>query len=88
MLRVSGKCLRVEERSGTKLNEATGELRPWAFDVCRILVADSDVVEVTRWANSPVCQPGRGDYVDWLVDVSARGGRLNVALDSEWPSDL
>lgn len=84
MLRVTGKVTRTDRKSGTKLNEATGEMRAWAFDVIKVLVADQAIVEVTRFADSATQLPDVGDEVDYAVDVAARQGRLNVQLDKPW----
>lgn len=85
MLRVTGRVLRVDYKSGAKADASTGELRPWAFHVVKILVADMDLAEVTIFGDSPyVGSAVVGAEVDWAVSVAARGGRLNVQLDKPW----
>ncbi len=84
MLRVTGKVVRLDSKSGTKVNTETGEARAWAFDVIKVLVADQAIVEVTRFADSSVPLPDVGEPVDYAVECAARGGRLNVQLDKPW----
>jgi len=84
LVRVTGRVTKVTSRSGTKVNTDTGEARDWAFTSVRVLVADQDVVEVTMFADSAVPVPAAGDQVDYLVDAAARGGRLNLSVDSDW----
>ncbi len=84
MLRVTGKVVRLDSKSGTKVNTETGEARAWAFDVIKVLVADQAIVEVTRFADSSVPLPDVGESVDYAVECAARGGRLNVQLDKPW----
>ncbi len=84
MLRVTGKVVRVDSRAGEKLNEKTGEMRPWAFDTIKVLVAEQAIVEVTRFADSTYPAPDIGEQVDYAVEVAARAGRLNVQLDKPW----
>lgn len=84
MLRVTGKVVRTDGKSGEKINATTGEVRPWAFDVIKVLVADQAIVEVTRFADSLTPLPGVGTEVDYAVDVNARAGRVNVQLDKPW----
>lgn len=84
LLRITGRVVRTDNKSGTKVNPSTGEARDWSFDVIRVLVADQDVAEVTRFADSSTPLPAVGAEVDYAVNAEARGGRLNVQLDKPW----
>lgn len=84
MLRVTGRVVRVDAKSGVK-NPGTDEARAWAFDVIKVLVAEQAIVEVTRFADNAECRkPSVGEEVDYAVEVSVRGGRQNVVLDKPW----
>lgn len=84
MLRVTGTVVRTDRRSGEKTNTSTGEVRPWAFDIVKVLVASQAVVEVTRFTDSATPLPDVGELVDYAVEVAARAGRLNITLDKPW----
>ena len=86
LMRVTGRVVKIDARSGSKVNEATGETRPWSLSNIRVLFRDMDIVEVTRFADSRVPLPEVGEDVDWVANVDARGSRLNVSLDSAWAS--
>lgn len=84
MLRVTGKVVRTDTKSGTKVDTTTGEARNWSFVNIKVLVADQAIVEVTRFSDSSTPSPAVGDAVDYAVEVAARGGRLNINLDKPW----
>ena len=84
MLRVTGKVVRTDNKSGTKVDTVTGEARTWSFDNIKVLVASQAVVEVTRFSDSATALPVVGADVDYAVEVAARGGRLNINLDKPW----
>lgn len=87
MLRVTGRVVRTDVKSGTKANATTGELRDWSFTVVKLLVAEQDITEVTMFGDSATPVPGVGTEVDWAVDVNVRetgARRVNVQLDKPW----
>lgn len=84
MLRATGRVVRVDSKSGTKVNEQTGEARNWGFDVIRLLVADLDVVEVQRFKDNPTPCPSVGDQVDYAVSTDSYKGKVSVQLDKPW----
>lgn len=83
--RVTGIVLRVDERSGTKLNPTTGELRPWRMVTAKVLVGGEDLCEVTLADTQR--HPEKGDAVDWLVQVANGGKYLNIDCRGDWTQD-
>ena len=85
MLRVTGKCVRVERKSGVKItNSATGEGRAWAFDLCTVLVAQQSVVEVTRFSDAGSVAPTLNANVDWAVNVKTNNFGLQYGYECDW----
>lgn len=84
LVRITGRVVKVTERSGRKVNTDTGEARDWAFTLARVLVADQDVVEVSFFQDGTCPVPDAGDQIDLMCEASARNGRLNIAADSIW----
>jgi hypothetical protein len=83
MLRVSGRVVRVDERSGSKADQSTGEIRPWSMRIVRVLVAEQDIVEVATFgSDGPV--PTVGEAVDLAVEASVFKGKLSLALRNTW----
>jgi len=84
ILRVTGRVVRVDSKSGTKVNEQTGEARAWGFDIIRTLVAEQDVVEVQRFRDHSTPAPAVGADVDYAVTVETFRGKPSFQLDKPW----
>lgn len=85
MFRLTGRVVKVSEKSGSKADTKTGEVRLWAMDIYTVLVAEQAIVEVVRFAGSAIPAPAVGANIDWAVEVSPRAGnRLSVSVVDEW----
>lgn len=81
--RVTGIVTRIEERSGTKVQD-DGSSRAWKMTQAKVLVGGEDMCTVTLSDRIPL--PDKGEAVDWLVAI--RGGRfLNVDLLGPWTAE-
>jgi len=82
IFRVTGKAGAIRERQGVS-NRGTSEERAW-----RLRVQDVQVNEfVFSELNLPDDHAGYpvGEYVDLIVDITARGGYLSVSPRGDWP---
>lgn len=68
---VEGRVLITDSRSGTKVTDGVG--RPWTINTARVLVADTDVTEVTYDPSTDGALRA-GDEVRALVAVSTYRG--------------
>lgn len=86
MLRLTGKCVKLDTRSGMSPDKTTGELKPWSFDLITVLVADQAIVVVQKFASNTTTAPGIGDPVDYAVTVDVFRNTPSFQLDSPWAS--
>jgi hypothetical protein len=84
MLRITGKVVRLDARSGHSPDKVTGELKPWAFDIITVLVAEQAVVNVQKFASNTTPTPPVGAEVDVAVDVDVFRGTPSYQLVKPW----
>lgn len=84
MLRLTGRVVRTDLKSGNTADKTTGELRAWSFTIVKVLVAEQDIAEVSIYSDSTTPVPAVGSEVDYAVIATVRGSRLNVTLDKPW----
>jgi hypothetical protein len=82
--RITGPVLNVERRSGVSRprdGQSTGN--PYTITTVRVLVEDLDTTEV----NIPETElpPHKGDFVDYIVQFSTYGGRLQCRFQQHAP---
>ena len=83
-MRLTGKVLKVEARSGVK------DGNPWSMTMVRVLELDN-VQEATIGRDYQGQPPRAGDDVDYVVEVSARSGArggamLNATITADYPA--
>lgn len=87
LARVSGFVLKVDRIQGVSKN--SGE--PYDFTQVKIVVADSDVTEVTlpRDLSKIGGYPSKGEFVDFLVDfrINATGKSISGNVQENYPAD-
>lgn len=81
LARLTGACLKTEERSGNKNGE------PWSMTNSNILVNSEDVTQVTYGRNFRGAIPQAGEYVDLLVEVSSSQYGLRFTALQVFPAD-
>lgn len=86
MLRVTGRVVRTDHKSGAKVDAATGEVKPWSFDIITVLVAEQAIHEVQRFSSSGTPCPSVGDDVDYAVNVEVYRNKPSFGLDQPWAS--
>lgn len=78
MMRVNGVMKALSVRKGVDKNG-----RPYTIREARILVADLDFVNVTLGDDD--LPPAEGGMVDWLVNVTTKGGYLSIRREDDFP---
>ncbi len=86
MLRLTGKAVRLDSRSGHSADKLTGELKPWAFDIVTVLVAEQAVVNVQKFASHTDPTPAVGEAVDLAVTVDVFRGTPSFQYAGTWAS--
>ncbi len=88
MLRLTGKAVRRDSRSGHSPDKVTGELKPWSFDIITVLVAEQAVVNVQKFASHTDETPAVGSEVDLAVTVDVFRGTPSFQYAGTWESML
>lgn len=86
MLRLTGKVVRLDSRSGHSPDKVTGELKPWAFDIITVLVAEQAIVNVQKFASNTTPTPAVGDQVDYAVTCDVFRNTPSYQVDALWSS--
>ncbi len=84
MLRVTGRVVRTNNKNGAKVDQVSGEVKPWSFDIITVLVAEQAIVEVQRFSSSETPCPSVGDAVDFAVSVEVYRNKPSYGLDKPW----
>lgn len=90
LARLTGFVLKSDRRQGTSTK--TGSPVPYDFTQIKVVVADSDVTEVTLPRNESTLAggfPAKGDAVDYLVEfrLNANGRGLQGSVISDYPEE-
>lgn len=80
--RLTGTAEAARERNGVS-NKGEANERPWKMREQPIRVNDFVVTDVTLGDDDPAFRTG--EFVDLIVDVSARGGFLSTRVRGSWP---
>lgn len=86
LTRITGTVLRVDRMQGVSRNSGD----PYDFTQAKVLVADTDVTEVTLPRDLSHLRNGvpvKGEEIDWLVDfrVNSSGRGLSGNVLQEFP---
>lgn len=88
MVRVTGRFVGVEVKSGSKANASTGEIRDWTIHEAQVSVGGLALVGVSFNPETFVV-PEVGAEVDWMVRVTGMySGQPKLAFFSEWADAL
>jgi hypothetical protein len=77
-LRITGAVLKTGNPKGTRPDGSTFDFR-----VASLIVNDEDFAEITLAQG--VVTPSKGEVVDYVASVSAKGGTLYVTAEKPWP---
>jgi hypothetical protein len=84
VLRLTGKVVKIDQRSGQSPDKVTGELKPWSFDIITVLVADQAIVPVQKFSSNATQTPPIGAQVDVAVEVDVFRGVPSYQLVKPW----